>query len=123
MQLDGVDLPNSFRYPPFLPQKRTAIAKTAGGAIFQRAGSNGIVQGDGIINWTAELLCFDELCLMYQHYKKTGPLQFDGKYGDSYMVEMLSIEDEAVGGGNYNLVGVFIVRCVLTDICAESPYY
>ena len=115
MKLDGEDLPNTMRYPPFVQEKRYSIEKTAGGAVFQEA--DGLVQGDGILDWTMEALCFRELCDMYRLYRKPGPLVFDGQYGEQLLVEFVKLTPTAQGGGNFQITGQFIVRCVIADIC------
>lgn len=116
-RLDGEDLPNTLRYPPFVATKRYSITQTAGGAVYQQAWSNGIIQGDGVIDWTMELLCFAELCQIYNIYKRPGPLLFEGQYGEELMVDFVDLRTTAQGGGNYSLNGQFLVRCILADIC------
>jgi len=115
-KLDGDPLPNSLRYPPFIQDKRYTINKTARGAIFQQSADT-LVQGDGIIDWEMGLLCFKELCDLYKLYKRTGPLLFEGQYGERLMVEFISMKPTTQGGGNYLVNGQFLVRCVLNDIC------
>jgi len=119
MKLDGEDLPNSMRYPPFVQEKRFTLNPTARGAVFQQA-ADLLVQGDGFIDWTMELLCLAEVCAMYRLYRKKGPLLFEGQYGEQLMVEFSQLKPTAQGGGYFSISGQFIVRCVLTDICESE---
>lgn len=116
-KLDGEELPNTMRYAPFIQEKRYSVTQTAGGAVYQQAYSNGIIQGDGILDWTMELLCKSELCDMYDLYQRPGDLLFEGQYGEKYVVKFLSMRPTAQGGGNFLINGQFLIRCVLADIC------
>lgn len=118
-RLDGEDLPNTMRYAPFVQDKRYKVTPTARGAVYQQS-SEVLVQGDGILSWTMEALCFSELCDMYQLYKRSGALLFEGQYGERLMVEFISMKPAAQGGGNYSIAGQFLVRCVLADICESE---
>lgn len=120
--LDGVTLPITMKYAPFFHEKRYVVTPTAGGAVSQRAYDNGIVQGDGTLEWTMELLCFSELCTLYTLYQQDGSLLFQGQYGEEYGVDFLSMKTTAQGGGNYSVQGTFIVRCVIRDICTAGYY-
>jgi len=115
-KLNDVDLPNSMRYSPFVQDKRYTVSPTITGAVVQFPAA-GIIHGDGQLTWTMQLLCFSELCAMYQLYQLNGPLVFEGQYGERLMVDFVSMVPEAIGGGNYNIQGTFIVRCVLNDLC------
>lgn len=115
-KLNGVTLPNTMRYAPFVQEKRYSIVPTIEGAVFQSPAA-GIIQGDGQLSWRMELLCFEELCILYGLYKLPGPLLFEGQYGEQLSVDFVSMTPEAIGGGNYSVQGLFIVRCVLVDIC------
>jgi len=119
--LDGDTLPPTLRYAPFIQDKRYSITPTAAGAVFQEAAA-GIIHGDGILEWTMELLCFEELCLMYDLYQRQGPLDFVGQYGEEYVVEFVNMRVSAQGGGNYSINGTFIIRCVTRDICTSGYY-
>jgi hypothetical protein len=116
VRLDGDPMPNSMRYPPFIQDKRYVVNRTATGAVYQQS-REVLVQGDGLLDWTAELLCFEELCDLYKLYKRTGPLLFEGQYGEKMMVEFVSMKPTAQGGGKYSIAGQFVVRCVLNDLC------
>jgi hypothetical protein len=122
MTLNGITLPNSFRYPPFVPDKRYNLTPTATGAVYQEPAAGGVIQGDGVIDWTADLLCFDEFCVLNQLYYGTGPYEFIGQYGETYVVEFITFKAESVGGGLLNTRGSFVVRCV-TDTSCGGTYY
>lgn len=116
VKLDNETMPNSMRYPPFIQKKRYSVNQTATGAVYQQSRET-LVQGDGLLEWTAELLCFEELCDLYKIYKRTGPLLFEGQYNEKLMVEFVDMKVTAQGGGKYSVAGQFIVRCVLNDLC------
>jgi hypothetical protein len=121
-KLNNIDLPNSMRYPPFVQEKRYSIVPTITGAIVQQPAA-GIIHGDGLLEWTMELLCYEELCTMYYFYGLPGPLDFEGQYGEEYVVDFINMRTTAIGGGKFNINGTFVVRCITTDICVGVPYY
>lgn len=118
--LGTLTLPNTFRHSPYIPQKRYSVAQTASGAVYQEA--NGIIHGDTLLEWTAELVCFQEYCEILQVYYSQGPHEFLGNWNENLVVDFINYSASGIGGGYLNLSGTFLVRCVNDTACSGTYY-
>lgn len=119
-QLGDLILPNTFRHAPYVPGLRYSVTPTATGAVMQRAAT--IIHGDGVIEWTAEGLCFTEFCQLNQLYYGQGPYEFLGNWNEDVVVEFVRLNATSLGGGYLSVTGSFVVMCVNDPACGGTYY-
>lgn len=113
--LDLNRLPLQFSYPPYIQDKRVTAQRTAGGVVTQR-NSTEIVHGDGSIEWSCEGCTPHDFRQFNLWYKQTNKLfQFDGYWGERYLVRFSSFDKPRVRSRIFTLSGQFQVVCVLKD--------
>jgi hypothetical protein len=72
------------------------------------------LHGNDFINWEIELTTKDIVELMHDFYVFTGKLDFEGAWGDSYLVEFSEFK-ATPKFGYFALKGKFRVICVTSD--------
>ena len=114
--LNGVDLPNHFRYNPYIPTKRVTRTQTAGGVVTQYA-SPQVVHGDGTISWRcpgSNEAVKDQFLTWYN----TDDLilySFTGYWGEEYEIEFAEFDKPEVQGRVFSLSGMFVVHEVIVE--------
>ena len=120
-QLNGTDLPVSFKYIPFLIKKRRSVKKTANAVVTQVSSPSQIVIGDGIITWNIQDASPEEFAALYVLYETSGNTDytFEGYWNDKLKVYFSDFKIDKVFGRFFSLSGEFQVKELDT---IASPY-
>lgn len=114
--LDLERLPIQFSYAPYVQDKRITTQRTANGSVTQRSGPSEIVHGDGTIEWRCTGCTPHDFRFFNDLYNQNDSLkQFDGYWGERYLIRFISFEKPQVRGRLFELAGQFQVVCVLKD--------
>lgn len=111
--LNAVNLPPTFSYSPYIPQKRNSVTKTFGAVITQYADSQ-IVIGDGTLSWTIEACYPAEFKILWDLYNTATPTlyAFSGYWTDVLGVYFSHLDPPKVRGRLFSVSGMFQVVCV-----------
>lgn len=120
--LNGLNLPTSFRYKPYVPKKRANVTPTANAVITQAAASSQIVHGGGVLSWRQQAACPEEFQTYHNLYNVAALTLYDfvGYWGEEYEVRMATLSVDNVYGGLMDVSGTFQVVYVTTTINATN---
>lgn len=111
-KLNGVDLPPSLKYIPFIVKKRRSVKKTANAVITQVSLPSQIVIGDGIIPWNIQDASPEEFAALYVLFNTAGntTYTFEGYWNDRLKVYFSEFKIDKVFGRFFSLSGEFQVK-------------
>jgi len=121
--LNGSNLPDQFRYKPFIQRKRQSTNPTANAVVIQYSNPQ-IVHGDGSLVWSCESCYPTEFQSFWNLYSTTTPALyvFTGYWGETYEVYFNVFDAPSVRGRLFDLSGQFQVISVTADYTATcSP--
>ena len=111
--LNGSNLPPTFSYSPYLPQKRNSVTKTFGAVITQSAPTQ-IVHGDGTLSWSIEACYPFEFEALWTLYNTATPTlyTFVGYWTENLGVYFSNLDPPKVRSRLFSVSGMFQVICV-----------